>query len=98
MPSWRWATPEPFRDEGAFEVRLPFRDESGKRVGRLSLWRPLEGHRLFTDIRLVANELLPELEHGLKRLREAPPASLTAAEAWTDAAAAPVRIPATNTR
>lgn len=67
---WRWAAPEPFQEENAMEVRLFFRDASGRRIGRFSLWRPLEGQRLFTDIRLIATELLPEFQRGLGRLQE----------------------------
>ena len=91
---WRWAAPAPFVEEGAFEVRLPFRDERGRRIGRLSLWRPLGGQRLFTDIRLVADELLPEFENGLKRLREAPPVPLPAGEPWAAGreVSTPVRV------
>ncbi len=68
---WRWAAPAPFREEDALEVRLLFRNGAGRRIGRFSLWRPLEGQRLFTDIRLIASDLLPELQRGLERLPEA---------------------------
>lgn len=69
---WRWAAPDPFQDGAAFEVRLPFCDADGRPIGRISVWRPLEGQRLFTDVRLLANQLLPELQHGLRRFRAAP--------------------------
>jgi UDP-GlcNAc:undecaprenyl-phosphate/decaprenyl-phosphate GlcNAc-1-phosphate transferase len=67
---WRWATPAPCHEEDAFEVRLPFCDAEGRCNGRFSLWRPLEGQRLFTDVGLIAFELLPEFQRALTRLRE----------------------------
>jgi UDP-GlcNAc:undecaprenyl-phosphate/decaprenyl-phosphate GlcNAc-1-phosphate transferase len=67
---WRWAAPEPFREEDSMEVRLVFRDASGCRIGRFSLWRPLQGQGLFTDIQLIATELLPEFQRALGRLAE----------------------------
>jgi UDP-GlcNAc:undecaprenyl-phosphate/decaprenyl-phosphate GlcNAc-1-phosphate transferase len=73
---WRWAAPARFREEAAFEVRLPFCDATGRRIGRLSLWRPLEGQHLSTDLRLIAGELLPALDLGLRRVRKAEAARL----------------------
>jgi UDP-GlcNAc:undecaprenyl-phosphate/decaprenyl-phosphate GlcNAc-1-phosphate transferase len=77
---WRWAAPEPFREEDSIEVRLVFRDAAGGRIGRFSLWRPLEGRGLFTDFGLIATELLPELQRGLERLAEVQQPSHAAVE------------------
>jgi UDP-GlcNAc:undecaprenyl-phosphate/decaprenyl-phosphate GlcNAc-1-phosphate transferase len=90
---WRWAAPHPFREEEALEVRLLFRDAAGRRIGRFSLWRPLAGQRLFTDIGLIATELLPEFQRGLARLPEVPQLSRPTADLQTRV----VRVPGLRT-
>jgi UDP-GlcNAc:undecaprenyl-phosphate/decaprenyl-phosphate GlcNAc-1-phosphate transferase len=87
---WRWAAPESFQENGAFEVRLPFCDAEGRRIGRLSIWRPiLEGERLFTDLWLIADQLMPEFQKALDRLRQTAAASYVRA----DPQAKPGRVP-----
>jgi UDP-GlcNAc:undecaprenyl-phosphate GlcNAc-1-phosphate transferase len=49
------------------EVRLPLHDDTGTLVGRLSLFRTLDGTRLATDLDLVSGELLPVLLEALER-------------------------------
>lgn len=53
--------------EQEFEIRVPlWRD--GSRLGRLSFYRPSSGRRLYTDVRLVAQDLAPVLGRALRRL------------------------------
>jgi UDP-GlcNAc:undecaprenyl-phosphate/decaprenyl-phosphate GlcNAc-1-phosphate transferase len=73
---WRWASPAPCHEENTYEIRLPFCDAEGRCNGRFSVWRPLEGQRLFTDVHLIASELLPEFQKALSRLREVEQPSL----------------------
>ena len=82
---WRWAAPELFQED-SMEVRLSFRDAVGRRIGRFSLWRPLEGQRLFTDIGLISTELLPEFQRALGRLLEVEQPSYALVEPQTRSA------------
>lgn len=50
-----------------YEIRIPVW-LGEQRVGRLSLHRPASGRRLYTDVRLVARELVPVLGETLRRL------------------------------
>lgn len=49
------------------EIRVPILDEGG-REGRLSLHRSGNGDRLFSDLRLLPNEMVPALAATLLRL------------------------------
>ena len=50
-----------------YEIRIPLYHEE-QHVGSLSLRRPTTGRRLYTDVRLVAQELVPSLAGTLARL------------------------------
>lgn len=58
--------------QSAWELRLPFRDESGQTVGRLDLWRNTANPHLLMDIQLIATELHPEIQRTLLRLSVQP--------------------------
>lgn len=57
----------PLRHQGEFEIRVPLTFSDG-RAGRLSLYRRSSGSRLFTDVRLVAQLLVPALVAALERM------------------------------
>ena len=67
---WTWArTVESGNKFHLCEFRLPFVDDDGRNIGRLSLWYDLRrGGRPLTDLRLIAHELQPELWAAIKRL------------------------------
>jgi len=48
-----------------WEVRLPFRAQDGSTLGSLSLWYPVDGDHVFTDLSLVATSLQPVLHRAL---------------------------------
>ena len=61
-----------FEDATSPEVEVEIRVaiwSDGERVGRLSLFRRGEGRRLFTDVRLVPQRLIPALVGALERTR-----------------------------
>lgn len=49
--------------------------ENAKRVGRFSLFRSSDGDRLYSDMRIVARQLVPALVRALTRLASAAPRS-----------------------
>lgn len=67
--AWRWVWGGNDRGPvGYWELRLPFHDAAGDVVGRLSLWRAPSGALILTDLRIIAEELQPELLRALDRL------------------------------
>jgi len=58
--------------EQEYEIRMPLVFRDG-RTGHLSLYRDSSGPRLFSDIRLVARRLVPELTRALDRLAAGAP-------------------------
>lgn len=68
----RFADPSPGTE---IEVRVPL-EFKGEVVGRFSLYRAAEGDRLFTDLRLLPQMVVPALSKALHRVvarqREAP--------------------------
>ncbi len=85
---WSWARAvEPGTKRLLCEFRLPFVDDDGRNVGRLSLWYDLtRDGRPLTDLRLIAHELQPELWRAIKRLRVAAPASVRLFDQQVDSA------------
>lgn len=69
---WRWGITADVHAPELIEVRLSLRNDHGRAVGRLSLWHPVEEPHLLADLRLIAMELLPELNRVLLRLAERP--------------------------
>lgn len=59
----------PLRASQEFEIRVPLAFSDG-RSGRLSLFRRPTGSRLFTDIRLVSQLLVPAIADALERLSD----------------------------
>jgi UDP-GlcNAc:undecaprenyl-phosphate/decaprenyl-phosphate GlcNAc-1-phosphate transferase len=55
--------------EQEYEIRVPMLF-SGDRLGRMSFLRPSSGPRLYTDIRLVAQLLVPIVTETLERLAQ----------------------------
>lgn len=53
--------------EQEYEIRLPLAFRDG-RIGELSLYRDSSGPRLFSDVRLVARQLVPALTRALERV------------------------------
>ncbi len=58
------------RGDQEYEIQTPVFDQ-GAQVGRLSFHRRSTGHRLYTDIRLIARRLAPALGKNLVRLAAA---------------------------
>lgn len=56
----------PLRSEQEYEIRVPVSFSDGH-SGRLSLFRRPSGSRLFTDIRLVAQVLVPAIAQSVER-------------------------------
>jgi hypothetical protein len=57
-------------EHGLWEVRLPLTRRGQGQFGRLSLFRELDGTRLYTDVSLVGRSLEPVLIDGLEACRE----------------------------
>ena len=55
------------RADQEYELRLPIFNND-QRIGRLSLYRRSSGHRLYTDVRLLAQRLAPALGRVLLRV------------------------------
>jgi UDP-GlcNAc:undecaprenyl-phosphate GlcNAc-1-phosphate transferase len=54
------------------ELKVPLYADD-RRVGFLSFFRSTEGDRLYTDLRLVSQRLVPSLVQGLQRAASTPP-------------------------
>ena len=63
---WRLAQESVPRE--SWEIRLPFRDAQGVMLGRLSFWYASDARHVLTDLRLIAQELEPEIVAALRRI------------------------------
>jgi UDP-GlcNAc:undecaprenyl-phosphate GlcNAc-1-phosphate transferase len=63
-----WAVAQESAPSEAWELRIPFKDASGHVLGRLSFWFASDARHVLTDLRLVAQELEPQILGALKRI------------------------------
>lgn len=96
---WHWNAPSRAAGDVAWELRLPFYDPSGATVGRFSLWLSMQCDHVLTDMKLIAQQLHPELQEALVRVAGTIPllpervAQQTAAAGDRAAGSTEVRVP-----
>jgi hypothetical protein len=70
---WSWRAHDLVSTSELWEIRLPFQAFDGGPAGRLSLWGSAKDSHLLTDIRLIAVDLIPEVQRAIARVESASP-------------------------